>query len=157
MADTRKWMADGLIALGGLGLLTGIGGKYYFLFPVWKTPSGSWGDSFFTGDTPGVWTGDEAGQGTGSGSLYAHPTGAIQTALWLMAGTLEAQTLGVSSLSYTNYFGWDTDTAETEAQKNANVKVGGSDTGYGPLGLYAGQVMAGALVAGLFLRVTMSL
>lgn len=104
-------VANTMMLVGGGAILTGMGGNYFFAFPVYgKDINGSsWGyKSFFDTDPPGAWTGKVAGEGTTDGSLWT-PQGVL-SALWAMTG-MEAQFWGLDKMRSVNEYGWPNSTA----------------------------------------------
>lgn len=131
--------ADLLTLLGGVGLISGFGGKYFGLFPVIKTPSSDFGVSVFSINPPGVWSGP--GQtGSSQGNLFT--LGGLQVGLSYMFD-LELKTSGLNANANTNYFGYlNPSKTIYEAQEDEP----------GPLGSHAGYYFVTMMAVGLFLR-----
>ena len=125
-----------VLGAGALGLLTGFGGMYYFMFPAIVPPSSSFGSSFFSFSPPGVWD-STSRTGSSQGNLLS--LGGIQVGLGYMFGLTVGQT-GLDKNQSTNY--WQYYMPDSTLYEVDQVKPGplGDSPGY----LFVGLIAAGA-------------
>lgn len=135
-----KVVANILIAVGGAGIITGMGGKYFFVIPVMAEDKGAtWGyGRLFDTRAPSLWTGPLAGQGTTEGTLFT-ASGPL-AAMWGMTGQA-ASVWGLDKLPNSSVYGWPTSTQFSFGNKP------------GTLGVHAPWVFLGMLGTGLLLRI----
>ena len=131
---------DAAIVVGAVGLLSGMGGKYFGLIPVVEPPSADWGSAVFSINAPGVWSGPTKGTGTPEGNFFRIPGGPL-TGLWIMLG-VEAGTIGLDKVPYVNVYQGASQTYYYESY--------GSKPG--PLGKRGGFIFLGLLVGGLLVK-----
>lgn len=126
-------VSDGLLAVGGIGLLSSLSGKYFFLFPIayWQLK-----------DVSESWT-----------SAFSHPTNYLEEWAFFVFNLTEGETVAESK----NWFwyndvgakkgAWDSYrwAGKPPSWAGSNVKSGAT---YGTLGAYAGWVMLGMVVVG---------
>ena len=128
-----------LLGTGALGLLTGFGGMYFFVFPVITPPSSSFGKSFFFFSPPGVWD-DDTRSGSSQGNLFT--SGGLQVGLGYMFN-LTVAGAGLDKNASTNYYQYYMPTQTLYQVDQASP---------GPLGASAGYWFVGLMAAGLLLE-----
>lgn len=127
-------MDDYLVFAGALGLLTGMGGRYFFIIPVADTPPGQWGSEAFSLEVPGAWTTGPNPQG---GLLSVNGLESAATILFNLDPTVF--NLPANDPQWSPWTPGQTwwSTGQTP----------------GPLGKMGGYLFAGLLAAGLALKI----